>query len=149
MNTHNIVKQQGFTLIELMVTVAIIAILSATAVSSYQTYTIRAQASEGITLASGAKVVITEYQAQYGQWPDMTQMSQADFLSFSGKYIQKTEIGENGTIIAIFGNDANNKITGKTVLLIPTIETPGNISWKCQSTVDDVYLPSSCSHIEN
>ena len=63
-------EQQGFTLIELMIVVAIIGVLAAIAIPAYQDYTIRAQVSEGLTLASGAKVAVEDYYAQHGDWPN-------------------------------------------------------------------------------
>jgi len=114
--------QKGFTLIELMITVAIVGILASVALPSYQSYIIRTQIVEGISLASGAKTVVMEVHAQKGGLP--TKVA-ADFTAFSGgssKYISSVVIGNAGVVTATFGNDANADIVGDTLLLTPSEE---------------------------
>jgi type IV pilus assembly protein PilA len=138
--------QKGFTLIELMITVAIVGILAAVALPTYQSYIIRTQIVDGISLASGAKSVVMEAHSQKGS---LSTMVAADFNSFggaSGKYISSVVIGDAGVVTATFGNNANADIIGNTLLLTPS-EQPvsGNLSWECSSsTVAAKYLPSSC-----
>ena len=135
-------NSRGFTLIELMVTVAIVGILTAIALPAYQSYTIRSQVSEGLSLVSGAKPLVGEYFANHGKYPTN---SEAGFKGYVGKYITKTELGSNGKIVATFGNDVNSKISGKTVTLTPQSDTgTGNLKWNCDSTVAKEYLPNSC-----
>lgn len=136
--------QKGFTLIELMITVAIVGILAAVALPAYQDYTIRAQVTEGVSLASGAKASVAEYQSNKGSLPGNADV---DYAGATGKYVDNVAIGDEGVITATFGKDANSKITdssANTIVLTPTVESTGNISWACTGTVDPKYLPSSC-----
>ena len=135
-------NSHGFTLIELMITVAIVGILTAVALPAYQDYTVRSQVSEGLNLVSGGKPLVGEYFANHGKYPTN---SDVGFNSYVGKYITKTEIGTNGKIIATFGNQANSKITGQTVTLSPETDTnTGNIKWSCGSSIVTKHLPTSC-----
>ncbi len=138
--------QKGFTLIELMITVAIVGILAAVALPAYQNYIIRTQIVDGISLAAGAKIVVMEAHSQKGV---LSTMVAADFNAFGGgvgKYVSSVVIGDAGVVTATFGNDANADIIGDTLLLTPSEEPiSGNLSWECtSSTVDAKYLPSSC-----
>lgn len=137
--------QKGFTLIELMIAVAIVGILSAVALPAYQDYTIRAQVTEGVSLASGAKAFVAEYHSNKGEFPDET--AAAEYSGSTGKYVSGVAVGADGVITATFGGDANSNITDEgenTVVLTPTVESNGNISWECTGTVASKYLPSSC-----
>ena len=138
--------QKGFTLIELMITVAIVGILAAVALPAYQDYTIRAQVAEGLTLADGAKVVVAEYHANHGSLPNSA--SDAGYSGATGKYVTATDIGANGVITATFGNQANTKLANSTISLEPTEDTTtGNLKWDCQSTAAQKYVPSSCTGV--
>ena len=138
--------QQGFTLIELMIVVAIIGILAAIAIPAYQDYTIRAQVSEGLTLAGGAKVAVTEFWQERGEWPgDNEEAGLADDPThINGKYVTQVEVdGED--IVITYGNAAHtDKLAGNTVTLTATDEG-GSVSWACASDdLEPKYLPSSC-----
>lgn len=135
-------KQTGFTIVELMITVAIVGILSLFALPAYKNYTIRAQVSEGFTLASGTKPIITEFHATYGEFPLITDLN---YVGPTGKYITQTSIADDGYIVTTFGNEANSRILGETLSLIPEIDgQTQNFKWHCESTIDPKYLPISC-----
>ena len=137
-------NSRGLTLIELMITVAIVGILAALALPAYQDYVARSQVSEGLVLASGAKPVIAEYYSNHGSYPTATDIG---FNGYTGSYVDSTTIGTNGTIIATFSNDAHRQLRGQTVTLTPEEDTnTGNLKWSCGSSVDSKYLPTSCSN---
>lgn len=141
--------QKGFTLIELMIVVAIIAILAAIAIPAYQDYLIRTQVSEGAVLTDGAKTAVAEYYSNLGTFPGGNESAglPTNAASISGKYVTQVEV-DDGVITATFGNEANTKIATKTFVLSPT-DNGGSVSWTCSSstnasTVDNKYLPTSC-----
>ena len=136
--------QKGFTLIELMIVVAIIGILAAIAIPAYQDYTIRAQASEGMSLASGAKTAVAEFWQDRGQWPnDNAEAGLADPGDIIGKYTVGVTVTPR-TITVEYGDQANPLLTAGRLILSAT-ENPGSVRWDCDnSTIDARYLPSSC-----
>jgi len=158
--------QKGFTLIELMIVVAIIGILAAIAIPAYQDYTIRSQVTEGYTLAADLKASIAEYYAQTGAFPatlaEAGLGSGAVSTSKAGRYVEGVDVN-TGTIVITYGRDANAKIkapNGDTLSLQPFLNANEDIVWKCgeatdptgnnggsvavATTVLDKYLPSSC-----
>ena len=124
--------QKGFTLIELMIVVAIIGILAAIAIPAYQDYTIRAQVTEGLNLMSDMKAGVAEWYAQEGSWPSsLVQLGiSGGASSKSGKYVQSIDM-TTGTLIATFGVQANSNITGKTLALQPKTSPNGDVIWVC------------------
>lgn len=123
--------QKGFTLIELMIVVAIIGILAAIAIPAYQDYTIRSQVTEGLNLAGAAKAAIAETYAQAGTWPANNTAAGLDAAAnITGKYV--TSVGVNGGIITItYGKQANNNVNGSTLIITPGTSPNLDVAWIC------------------
>ncbi len=138
-------KAPGFTLIELMIVVAIIGILAAIAVPMYLDYTVRSQIAEGLNVAGGAKVAVTEYYQDRGVFPtDNAEAGLSAAANISGKYVNSVTVG--GAVITIqYGLDANVQILGKTVRLT-ALDNLGSVSWTCASggVIQDKHLPTAC-----
>jgi type IV pilus assembly protein PilA len=163
--------QKGFTLIELMIVIAIIGILAAIAIPAYQNYTIRSQVTEGLSLADGWKTGISEYYAQYGSLPvGASTTGQANYLASTGakstgKYVSSVTVS-NGAITITYSSatpqQANAKLNGLVLALNPYVNTNNDIVWVCGSatvptglstatgettvstSVSPAYLPASC-----
>ena len=146
-------KQQGFTLIELMIVVAIIGILAAIAIPAYQDYTIRAQVSEGLQLSGGAKVAVTEYYQDRGTMPSTNaQAGIAGATEIQGNYVSQVQVAD-GVITVTYANNppdqtANDKINNATLLLTPDTSNPGSVDWNCTGgnilDSNNKWLPAAC-----
>ncbi|HGP0362747.1 TPA: pilin [Neisseria meningitidis] len=157
--------QKGFTLIELMIVIAIVGILAAVALPAYQDYTARAQVSEAILLAEGQKSAVTEYYLNHGIWPsDNSAAGVASSADIKGKYVEKVEV-KNGVVTAeMKSSGVNKEIQGKKLSLWAKRQD-GSVKWFCGQPVtraanakDDVaaandnsnngintkHLPSTC-----
>ncbi|HFC7684281.1 TPA: pilin [Neisseria meningitidis] len=157
--------QKGFTLIELMIVIAIVGILAAVALPAYQDYTARAQVSEAILLAEGQKSAVTEYYLNHGKWPgDNSSAGVASSSTIKGKYVEKVEV-KNGVVTAeMKSTGVNKEIQGKKLSLWAKRQD-GSVKWFCgqpvtrdataKANADDVtadsdkkidtkHLPSTC-----
>ncbi len=138
-------KLQGFTLIELMIVVAIIGILAAIAIPLYQRYTIRAQVAEGLNLTAPFKTAVAEFVNSNGAFPnDNADAGLSDPGKYIGKYVNSVSV--NGAVVSIqFGNDAHVRINGQPVILT-AMNSGGSVNWICTSggVIASMYLPSSC-----
>ncbi|HHT8414203.1 TPA: pilin [Neisseria meningitidis] len=157
--------QKGFTLIELMIVIAIVGILAAVALPAYQDYTARAQVSEAILLAEGQKSAVTEYYLNHGEWPgNNSSAGVASSSKIKGKYVKEVEV-KNGVVTATMASsNVNNEIKGKKLSLWAKRQD-GSVKWFCGQPVtrnatnaDDVtaatangngkidtkHLPSTC-----
>lgn len=140
-------RQAGFTIIELMITVAITAILAAMAVVSYKDYLMRSKVSTGLALASSAKLAVSEYYASDGVLPETNaEAGLPTPTSIVSKYVNSVGVGvapSSGTI-SITYKAIGELPAGKTLLLVPAV-TGGAVKWKCYSTTLGVTLtPTSC-----
>jgi type IV pilus assembly protein PilA len=145
---------QGFTLIELMITVAIVAILAATALPAYQNYTTRARLSEVVLALAACRTTITELYQSGGTGPGANNWG---CEAASSKYVAGLATDDNGVVTATI-TGINATVNGKTVTMVPmvTTGTPADVTtdmgrglqaWSCGgagTTVDKTYLPSSC-----
>ena len=138
-------QQKGFTLIELMIVVAIIGILASIAIPAYQDYTIRAQISEGLVLSAGAKTALIDYHTERGDWPNNNvKAGLVNQNDIKGKYVKSIRV-KNNVIIVMYGNDANKAIRNKKINLT-AVNSFGIIRWTCASAgfIKDRYLPGAC-----
>jgi len=121
--------QKGFTLIELMIVVAIVGILAAIAIPAYQNYTIRAQVTEGLSIGDGWKTAIAEYYANNGAWP--TQANLTGTVVSVGKYETSVTVVAGGVIQITYGAQANATILGDLLGVVPYTDANNDIIWVC------------------
>ncbi len=131
-------KQQGFTLIELMIVVAIIGILAAVAIPAYQNYTIRAQVSEGTSLVSGVETAFAETYANTGTAYSLN----SDIgiaSSVQGTYVQSVSLSGPASITVTYGGSAvNTAIAGSTIMMFAYKSPNGDITWVCNNGTSTV-----------
>ncbi len=137
--------QQGFTLIELMIVVAIIGILAAVALPAYQQYTIRAKVSEVILAASACRTAITEVAQSATSLPGANNWG-CESASATSQYVASIETADNGTVTVTSQNLPGGVTGAVTLTPVPAITTAGQTisSWTCGGNIDKKYLPGSC-----
>lgn len=140
--------QHGFTLIELMIVVAIIGILAAIAIPAYQDYTVRAKVTEGLNLASAAKTSVSEYRVSQATWPTSNlQAGVAAAASIASKYVSGVNIAGNGLITVTFTASVDSTASGDTVIFTPTIRVAGGaaVDWSCRTgNLESKFRPANC-----
>ena len=158
--------QKGFTLIELMIVIAIIGILAAIAIPAYQNYTIRSQVTEGLSLADGWKTSISEFYAQHGTFPVGSDTAgSATTIAVAGasvgKYVSAIAVTTGGEIVITYSSSQVNKaLSGGILGLMPATDGNNDVIWVCgtnvaptsvtmaavttSTSVSAAYLPSSC-----
>jgi type IV pilus assembly protein PilA len=157
-------RSRGFTLIELMIVIAIIGILASLAVSAYQTYTVRAQVSEGISMAAGAKVPVVDAYTNSGTAPAdrLAAGMSPNATDTRGNYVSAVAITNGRIDITFSGPKAHQAIFGQTVSVTPYESTGNTVAWRCGNaaqpagvllqggaphmapTIEQRYLPSAC-----
>ncbi|HFB5059476.1 TPA: pilin [Neisseria gonorrhoeae] len=158
--------QKGFTLIELMIVIAIVGILAAVALPAYQDYTARAQVSEAILLAEGQKSAVTEYYLNHGIWPENNASAgvASPPTDIKGKYVKEVEV-KNGVVTATMKSDGVNKEIKDKKLSLWAKREAGSVKWFCgqpvqradanakddavtavtdNDKIDTKHLPSTC-----
>ncbi|HGH6204144.1 TPA: pilin [Neisseria meningitidis] len=127
--------QKGFTLIELMIVIAIVGILAAVALPAYQDYTARAQVSEAILLAEGQKSAVTEYYLNHGIWPgDNSSAGVATSSKIKGKYVKEVTIANGVVTATMLSSGVNKEIQGKKLSLWAKRQD-GSVKWFCGQPV--------------
>lgn len=125
-------NNKAFTLIELMITVAIVGVLAAIALPAYQNYTIKAQVSEGLLLAEGLKVEAALYYSQTGDFEGWDPFNTLPYSKLSGRYASLATVNTGGNIVVRYGNEANKRIQGYALSIMP-VDTGANLNWRCMA----------------
>lgn len=149
--------QKGFTLIELMIVIAIIGILAAIAVPQYQNYIIRAQVTEGLSITSEVKVAVADFYAQKGRFAgnyiSLGLLTANSPTSFAGNYVTGVAItggaAVGNALNVTYGNKSNAKITGKVLSIRTGVSGSGQIVWLCGTSALPATVTTSAAQATN
>lgn len=140
-------RARGFTLIELMIVVAIIAILASIAITVYTNSIGKSQLSEAFTVIDGLKTDVSDYYTQTGNCPTLGANGFSAGVSYSGKYVSSVSIASGGTGCSITAlmrsNTVSPRLQSKKVIFAMT-GSGAAVNWQCSSDADPIYLPSTC-----
>lgn len=139
-------RQEGFTLIELMIVLAIIGIIVSIAMPLYSSYSIRSQVAEGIGLTASAKAAVAEYYQSVGVFAGSNAAAGiAPAASIAGNYVTQVQINSGGIIQVTYGNRAHQQIAGALLTMSPVTST-GSVTWNCSGNAQlpDQFLPQTC-----
>lgn len=140
-------QSRGFTLIELMIVVAIIAILASIAITAYLNSIGKSQLAEAFTVADGLKNDIPNYYNQAGSCPTLGSNGLGAATSYSGNYVASVSIASTASgcsiTIKMRQNTISPRLHGKQVTFV-MVDNGGTVSWQCSSDADPVYLPATC-----
>lgn len=137
--------RRGFTLIELMIVVAIIAVLAAIAIPVYRNYMIRAQASEGMTISAAAQTAVSEFRNINGTFPGTNQSAGLPAAtSITGRYVSSVALVSNGVIEVDFAQPEAHPALSQSKLVLSALDSGGSVGWSCKGNVDPQYAPRGC-----
>ena len=141
--------QKGFTLIELMIVIAIIGILAAIALPAYQDYTKRARVGEALSLAGGAKTAVTEFYSSNNDWPsDNAAAGLPSATAINGNSVSSVTVGTGKITILMTDKVQKSPTTSNATLVLSPSASGGSVTWNCTSdagtTLDSKYLPTEC-----